>query len=278
MLISTQTFVAKLKLFTARVMFPLGLGLGLGPCASTGLSASAWLIVSSPVHAEETAESESPLAPLTSPRPKPRPEVAPDSSLRPVTRPTLDVPADYRSPPPTASFSADEVGDNCQIYIRSDGTYGEHGLMIRREILGLGTSSDLRNYFLQAQIPHMDALCPKFYELSREERINFWIWYLMSLSHDESKCNDPDWRVNRGAPNGVATGEFQLDEAWKGRSWRGPGCNALAPRVNGYLMTNPENNIPCAVQSLGYSLCGFYSSDEGTCTTEAHAPYGSHLT
>lgn len=217
------------------------------------------------------------------PRPKPRP----DWKDRPGTTPvgpglpfdplSLTPHPEYRSPKLTPRFAAEGADSNCQRYIKADGTYGKQGLLIRKEILGLGLSSPMSEYYLTRELPGIQNICPKYYSLQPEQRINWWIWYMAAISWDESKCYDEDWRVNPNGTDTVAAGEFQMPAPWKKhREWRGPGCNGPHEKVDGYVMVNPDNNIPCAVQTLSYSLCGFYSWNKERCQSNAKAPWGAH--
>ncbi|MCJ8278318.1 MAG: hypothetical protein MJK18_15880 [Bdellovibrionales bacterium] len=179
----------------------------------------------------------------------------------------------YRSPAPTDSFrvwnGSGQSHQHCSRYIRQDGTYGPQGQMLIREITGHGHSSDRSSVFLgSTNIANIENVCRNYYGLNRDQRINFWVWAFMSISWVESKCFHPNQNIRPDDPNGISAGEFQLEEIWKeeageneqgetlyaGRYWRGRGCNAIQPRVDGLLMMNPDNNIPCAVQIMGTTV------------------------
>ncbi|MCH2534612.1 MAG: hypothetical protein MK008_09255 [Bdellovibrionales bacterium] len=171
---------------------------------------------------------------------------------------------EYKSPPLTNSFSA--LGADCSDYIDDNGNYGDRGKLLAKEILGEGRSTDRWEYFKQGS-RNLSSVCPNFNNLNDEEKLNFWIWTFAAIAWDEGKCISNIARSD--ATNGLAVSDFQLPENWKsGRSWRGPGCNAngRAPAVNirrrrygNFLMANPSNSIPCAVEIMSGSLCGFYS-------------------
>jgi hypothetical protein len=212
----------------------------------------------------------------------PRPRPMPDSIRR--LRAGIEegfnpaaIDPEYRSPALTASFAKEDADENCHRYIKPDGTYGEQGLAIRKEIVGMGRSSNMREYFLNYELPQMNKLCPKFNTLQKEQKINFWIWYMAAISWDETKCFDDNWQVNKNATDTTAAGEFQMPAPWSHRDWRGPGCDAKEPPLNGLLMNNPANNIPCAVQTLAYGLCGFYSWNREKCMDKPQKPFGSNL-
>lgn len=173
---------------------------------------------------------------------------------------------EYKSPKLTKVQSI-KLGRKCYDFIDKRGNYGKRGKLLAREILGKGRSTNRWEYFKQSTSSIL-SFCPKFDNFNDEEKLNFWIWTFAAISQTEGTCKENVSTPN--ATHGLAVSDFQLPEEWKGgRSWRGPGCEASgkAPSYNdtgkifngNFLMANPHNSIPCAVEIMSGSLCGFYS-------------------
>ncbi|MCB9060501.1 MAG: hypothetical protein H6622_03145 [Halobacteriovoraceae bacterium] len=178
---------------------------------------------------------------------------------------------------------------NCPNYISSsDGSYGDIGNLLVKEITGQGHSTDRWNYFNSNEIPGLEEICPNFKTFSEIQKVNFWIWFFTAIAWDEGSCQTNVIRYD--ATNDTAAGELQIPESWSHRKWRGPGCNAFEEKLHGinnekqktintFYMTNYKNYIPCAVEIFSGAICGFYSVRKYPlkCNGTARSPFGRHM-
>lgn len=155
------------------------------------------------------------------------------SSIRPRARPEPS-----RMPPLDAAFTG--KGANCSAFISTNGTLGPLGQTIFNSISSRGANSPL----VIADRPGMSdgpKACPKWRELSQQDRIHFWIWTFAAIAWDESTCL-PNAR-NPRATNGVAVGLMQLDEQRSARSWRGPNCRTTS-------VASANQNVLCSLDIM----------------------------
>lgn len=139
----------------------------------------------------------------------------------------------------------DAGGANCTGFIDKQGAYGPIGQSIVKYLNG--SNSDI---FLSDAVRGMSTspyACPKWSELTREERIHFWVWTMASIAWAEARCMSS--AVNTNATNGVGVGLFQLDERRDDRYWRGPNCA-------GQSVSNRDINTLCALDIMSELLKG----------------------
>lgn len=163
----------------------------------------------------------------------PCPETGLTSSIRPKARP---IPS--RMPPLDKAFTG--KGANCSAFISSNGALGPLGQTIFNNISSRGANSP----FVVADRPGMSdgpKACPRWRQLTKQDRIHFWIWTFAAIAWDESTCL-PNAR-NSNATNGVAVGLMQLDEQKSGRSWRGPNCKAKS-------VASANQNVLCSLDIM----------------------------
>lgn len=143
-----------------------------------------------------------------------------------------------RMPPLDASFSG--RGADCSAFISSNGSLGPLGQTIADSIVARGPNSPL----LADNRPGMSdgiRACPKWRQLSQQDRIHFWVWTFTAIAWDESTCM-PNAR-NANATNGVAVGLMQLDEQLSARSWRGPNCRSRS-------VAGATQNVLCSLDIM----------------------------
>lgn len=200
----------------------------------------------------------------------------------------LDITNDYRFTVPTSGDLASLCVGSTQ-YFNADGTLGEKGRILKRELTGsVGSrSTPMRALYFRNTFPNMDKLCRNFDNMTDDEKLNFWIWYNASKARTESECGRNAYNPND--PAGVSVGEMQIPASWENREWRGinggaGGCDARPPAVHppsrdhenppAYLMAQTENNLVCSVEVLSGVLCGFYQDPTEQCNATTYAPYG----
>lgn len=193
----------------------------------------------------------------------------------------------YSPPPLTADFEADGAGANCHAYIKPDGTYGPSGKLLLKELGGNGKASlsdhgdVIPDVFLNPEFKDFNNLCPNFDTFHKSQKLSFWVWLFTAIAWDEGKCIP---NVTADGTNTLAVSDFQLPENWNPhRKYRGPGCNATEPRTpsrtlkgsntGNKLMANPKNAIPCAVQIMAGTICGWYAPESSgiRCNQEKRA-------
>lgn len=146
-----------------------------------------------------------------------------------------------RLPGLTALFSS--RGADCTNFIKSDGTYGAWGEVVRTAISNERVSAR----FLNTNIPSIADACPLWSSLNNEQRTHFWVWVFASIAWDEATCKASARNTN--ATNGVAVGLMQLDEGRSARRWRGPNCNVSS-------VADATNNLKCGVDIMAELLLG----------------------
>ena len=188
----------------------------------------------------------------------------------------------FKSDPLPPSFHV--VDNTCHRYIKADGTYGEQGKLLIKELIGEGRSTNRWELFMDKEIPGIEAICRNYNQLEPLIRIKFWVWFMASIAYAESSCAHPRKMINPSDPDGISIGEFMMPERWRsckfneksqhivctGRYNRGPGCNGLKenkvslPGFDSY-MYDSKNNIPCAVEVFGATMYGCYKNNQRIC-------------
>lgn len=108
--------------------------------------------------------------------------------------------------------------------------------------------------------PSMKRICPGFKDMSRSERIQFWVYSFGAISKTESNCGTNNRA--KGMNGNIATGEFQLEEArrsrvWRGRSWGAKGACAVSS------VSKFEANASCALDIMVGEFNGEYGRPPG---------------
>lgn len=175
-------------------------------------------------------------------------------------------------------------GADCTEYITNDGRLGTSGEIVAREIMGEGRSTSRSEIFFSDDIRGIENTCPNWSRLTDVQKTHFWVWHIAAIAWKEGTCVEN--RSRGDATDGAAGGELQVPESWNGpggRRHRGPGCNVepvtrgRAVNINGnyigdFIMALPENYIPCGVEILGGSLCGYYHNNGTRCDSPGSAP------
>ncbi len=233
-------------------------------------------------------------------RPRPRPERGhehrADEIMDFVDQATLhlDINENYRFVVPQSGDLFDKcVGDDQ--YFKADGSLGEKGVILKREITGAvgARSTPMRGLYFRNTFPRMGEICRNYNNFTDDQKLNFWIWYNASKARTESECGRNAYNPND--PAGVSIGEMQMPASYENRKWRGirdqegvdddaGGCEANPPPVvppsythsspPSYLMAQTENNLTCAVEVLSGVLCGFYRNPTERCNGTTQAPFG----
>lgn len=142
----------------------------------------------------------------------------------------------------------------CVGFIKSDGTYGEWGTIIQDYIVAKGGAS---SRFFSNGLPGMETdprTCPRWGQLTEQEKMKFWVWTMASIAQVESSCNTRS--VNLGSvpnPSDRPRGLFQLNTLKANRSWRGPNCKFPSGAENVY---NAKNSILCSLDIMDELLKG----------------------
>lgn len=143
---------------------------------------------------------------------------------------------------------------DCTSFIRSNGTYGPWGVTIRDYIVAKG-GADSR--FFSDALPGMESIprtCPRWGQLSEQEKMKFWVWVMASIAQVESSCNTRSVNLGRVPnPNDRPRGLFQLNTLKSNRSWRGPNCGFPSGAENVY---NATNSIKCSMDIMDELLKG----------------------
>lgn len=146
---------------------------------------------------------------------------------------------------PGLSSHFDAEGADCTSFIDKKGSYGPIGQTIAAYL-----NRPEGEVFLNNAVVGMSTspqVCPKWSNLSKEERVHFWVWTMASLAWGEARCV-PTAR-NRNATNGVGVGLFQLDERKSARYWRGKHCNVQS-------VSNSNANTLCALDIMSELIQG----------------------
>lgn len=146
-------------------------------------------------------------------------------------------------------------GADCSRFLKEDGKPGPLGDVISNHIKSLGDESQ----FLRNDLKGIERVCPKWAELTPENKTNFWIWFIAAISWKESTCGAA--KKNPAATHGVAVGHLQLNKNRKDRSWRGgsSGNSCNVPDIS-----IDENNIKCGLEILNEQLKGKDGIYEGS--------------
>lgn len=154
--------------------------------------------------------------------------------------------------PLSRAFS--NLGADCSDFIKPDGSFGKLGNVISSHIDSMGNST----LFHSTNLPALQAFCPKWSRLNKEQRDYFWVWLFAAISWKESTCGAAT--VNRAATHGTAIGHLQLNKNKKDRSWRG-GASGNSCAVKD--IAPAEANMRCGVEILHEQLKGKNGLYEG---------------
>lgn len=142
----------------------------------------------------------------------------------------------------------------CRSFINANGSYGPWGNTIKAYIVAKG-GADSR--FFSDALPGMESAprtCPRWGQLSEEEKMKFWVWTMAAIAQVESSCNTRS--VNLGSvpnPSDRPRGLFQLNTLKANRSWRGTNCKFPSGAENVY---NADNSIKCSMDIMDELLKG----------------------
>lgn len=161
-------------------------------------------------------------------------------------------------------------GANCSAYIDSNGKLGKLGKTIVSHMEALGPSTQ----FYSNDHLGMQAACPNWTGLSKEQKAYYWVWLFAAISWKESTCGAA--LTNTAATHGTAAGHLQLNLKRGDRAWRGgtTGDSCAAPDIK-----PAEANLKCGIEILNEQLKGRNGIYEGNGTLfgrGAHA-YWQHL-
>lgn len=146
--------------------------------------------------------------------------------------------------------------NHCHKFIKSDGNYGDWGLIIES---ALQTNQSLKNMLLTnaaGDKAGMKLVCPRFKELNNTERIEFWVWTLTTLALYESTCGfDTSNEINSNA-----VGIFQLHASKTDRLPRSQIYNKQCGRFTSAEISRPQNNIVCTLDFMRDSFSGRFNN------------------
>lgn len=142
---------------------------------------------------------------------------------------------------------------DCSKFVTNNGSLGLHGKIIYDH---LGKVS--KSKYLSSNLPGMAEICPKWGNLSTEQRKVFWVWFFAAIAWKESTCNEK--AINKAASGGTAVGYLQLNEKTSARKWRGgeSGSSCGAPDVH-----RADSNLKCGVEIFNEQLRGREGLYEG---------------
>lgn len=146
-----------------------------------------------------------------------------------------------------------QMADKCQEFIKDDGTYGELGEMVKKEITGQGKSEALAENFFDTEPENIKDICRNFKSFGPDEKLNFWIYVMAAVAQNESGC-DPAAKNDKAGPKftGVAVGLFQTPALEEGKlpTWRGKGCTT-PPEFE-----SAESQVACGMEIMSDLLDG----------------------
>lgn len=152
----------------------------------------------------------------------------------------------------------------CGDFIDENGNYGDLGRMI---VHGLTIFPELSNLIdnAAANKAGMKTVCPRFDEMSVEERKDYWVWIMATVALFESTCGYD--MVNES--NRHAVGMFQLNESIADREPRALLNGAICGRLTKEQILPSNNNTACALDFMRDSFSGRMDHAPAGLLTEA---------
>jgi hypothetical protein len=158
----------------------------------------------------------------------------------------------------------EKVGRNavCSQYLNANGTVGNKGAHIVKIMTGQHKATYERVLLSDraGDKPGMPLVCPRWKNLSKEQRLQFWVWTFAAISKKESTCGEDPKSKRAAIDTGtgeLAAGEFQLNYALKQRNWRGVSSGLSHCRAKNILSF--ENNVACSLDIMVDQFTGVYS-------------------
>ncbi len=146
-----------------------------------------------------------------------------------------------------------KMADECKKFIADDGTYGEYGQMVIKEMTGQGKSEARPEMFFEEIPKDIDKICRNYKNFDADERANFWVYVMAAVAQNESGCSPKAVNAEAGPNgNGVAMGLFQTPKSEEGRAptWRGRGCTQ-PPQYE-----EAESQVACGMEIMSDLLDG----------------------
>lgn len=146
-----------------------------------------------------------------------------------------------------------KMPEECKKFIQDDGTYGEYGQMILKEITGKGKSEARPEMFFNEIPKDIEKICKDYKLFDADVRANFWVYVMAAVATNESGCKAAAVN-NEAGPNGngVAIGLFQTPKSEEGvpPTWRGRGCTQPPP------YEEAESQVSCGMEIMSDLLDG----------------------
>ena len=146
-----------------------------------------------------------------------------------------------------------KIPEECKKFIQDDGSYGEYGQMVLKEMTGKGKSEARPEMFFNEIPKDIEKICKGYASFDADVRANFWVYVMAAVATNESGCKATAVN-NKAGPNGngVAIGLFQTPKSEEGVSptWRGRGCTQ-PPQYE-----DPESQVSCGMEIMSDLLDG----------------------
>lgn len=139
----------------------------------------------------------------------------------------------------------------CGDFIDENGNYGDLGRMI---VHGLTIFPELSNLIddAAANKAGMKNICPRFINMTPDQRKDFWVWTMVTVALFESTCGyDTQNESNRHA-----VGMFQLHESVADREPRALLNGRICGRLTREQIAPAANNTACALDFMRDSFSG----------------------
>lgn len=152
----------------------------------------------------------------------------------------------------------------CSDFIDDNGDYGDLGRMI---IYGFQLFPELSPLIddSAATKAGMKEVCPRFAQMTRDQRKDYWVWIMATVALFESTCGYDT--VNES--NRHAVGMFQLNESIADRAPRALLNNGLCGRLTKAQIAPATNNTACALDFMRDSFSGRMEHAPAGLITEA---------
>lgn len=124
----------------------------------------------------------------------------------------------------------------CTTFIRQDGMFGPWGM----HVMNMLSESKHPNLFRE-NLDDMKGICPRFHQMSFDEKKNFWAWVITSMADGESSCRE---KLKARGVNGTVAGLLQMHLGKEHVYGCRKGINSL----------NAKDNIECGLTILNNDI------------------------
>ena len=140
----------------------------------------------------------------------------------------------------------------CSRFIQPDGNFGEWGNFIEASF---SQYTELRTSLLSnttANAAGMRNVCPRFSNLTIDQKREFWVWVMASLALYESTCGFD----TSNSANSNAVGIYQLHKSTSDRLPRSQIANQRCGRMSAVEIAKPRENILCTLDFIRDAFSG----------------------